>query len=131
VTITTSPLATPTQAETNTSPLPAPTVAPAGIRFEIDRPVTAKDTVIKGSGLPGTPIEIQDVTRMGVVLGAAVIGEDGRFEISVPPLDAGIRIGISLAEPNDEIWANPALFGPQPLVVPLAGSYLDTVSVMP
>lgn len=68
---------------------------------------------------------------MGVVLGAAVIGDDGRFEVPVQSLTPSIRIGISLAEPNDAIWANEALLGPQPLVVPLAGAYLDTVSVEP
>ena len=100
-------------------------------RFQISRPVTAEDHVVEGSGLPGTGIVLHDITRMGVELGATVIGEDGRFEIPVQALTQNVRIGIALAEQDDSIWANPALLGPDALVVPLVGVYLDTVMVAP
>jgi hypothetical protein len=108
-----------------------PTVDAQGRRFEIDRPVKASDTVIKGTGLPGTVLEVHDVTRMGVQLGGGTVGSDGQFEITVGQLTPSVRIGITLAEPNDSIWANQAVLGPQALVVPMVGTYLDTVLVGP
>jgi hypothetical protein len=131
----TSPLPVPTADLPSTSPLsqprPAPSTDEGKERFQIDRPVTVGDAAIKGSGLPGTGILLHDITRMGVELGATVIGEDGRFEIPVQALTPNVRIGIALAEPNDAIWADQALRGPEPLVVPLVGVYLDTVKVVP
>ena len=91
----------------------------------------ANDTVVKGTGLPGTVIELDDVTRMGVQLGGTTIGKDGRFEIAVAPLTPKTRVGIILAEPDPAVWANPALLGPQAMAVPMVGAYLDTVLVEP
>lgn len=124
-----SPLPEPTGAGVDVSPLPSP--AAQGQRFEIDRPVKASNTVLRGTGLPGTGLEVQDVTRMGVQLGAGIVGEDGRFEITVGALTPQVRLGITLAEDDQAIWANPALLGPESLVVPMVGTYLDTVLVEP
>ena len=124
-----SPLPEPTAAGIDVSPLPSP--AAQGQRFEIDRPVKASDTVIRGTGLPGTGLEVHDVTRMGVQLGAGLVGEDGRFEITVGSLTPKVRLGITLAEDDQAIWSNPALLGPESLVVPMVGTYLDTVLVEP
>lgn len=129
-----SPLPTPTGAAIDVSPLTnsgAATSDEQGRRFEIDRPVKASDTVLKGAGLPGTGLVVHDVTRMGVELGAGIVGEDGRFEIPVGDLTANVRLGIALVEPDDALWSNPAVLGPQSLVVPMVGSYLDTVMVEP
>lgn len=131
-----SPLTVPTAA-IDASPVVTPeasalpTVDAQGRRFEIERPVKASDTVIKGTGLPGIPLEVHDVTRMGAQLGGGTVGEDGRFEITVAELTPSVRIGITLVEPDDSIWANPAVLGPQSLVVPMVGAYLDTVLVEP
>ena len=132
-----SPLPSPTGASIDVSPLPppsdagAPTTEAQGIRFEIDRPVRAGDTVLRGAGVPGTGLAAHDVTRMGVELGAGIVGNNGRFEITVGQLTPSVRLGITLVEPDDTIWADPALLGPQSLVVPMVGSYLDTVMVEP
>lgn len=132
-----SPLPSPTGASIDVSPLPppsgagTPTALAEGLRFEIDRPVRAGDTVLRGAGTPGTSLVVHDVTRMGVELGAGIVGDDGRFEITVGQLTPNVRLGITLAEPDDAIWANTALLGPQSLVVPMVGSYLDTIMVEP
>ncbi len=131
-----SPLASPTGANIDVSPLPPPSdTTPIAegqrFRFEIERPVRSGDTVLKGVGVPGTGLVAHDVTRMGVELGAGMVGADGRFEITVGQLTPNVRLGITLAEPDDAIWANSALLGPQSLVVPMVGAYLDTVMVEP
>ena len=88
-----SPLTVPTAA-IDASPVVTPeasalpTVDAQGRRFEIERPVKASDTVIKGTGLPGIPLEVHDVTRMGAQLGGGTVGEDGRFEITVAEVNA-------------------------------------------
>ena len=68
---------------------------------------------------------------MGIELGGTTIGEDGRFTIKVEPLTGNIRIGIQLAEQNDAIWADKSLLGPEAMVVPLVGSFVDTALVAP
>ncbi len=124
-----SPVATPTAAEI--SVLTGQSDVPSKIRFEIDRPVKAQDTVVKGSGPKGISIVLLDATHMGVELGATTIGEDGRFTINVQPLPGNIRIGIQLAEHDDAIWADKSLLGPDALVLPLVGAFVDTVLVVP
>lgn len=132
-----SPLPSPTGAAVDVSPLAspsttgAPTIEAQGHRFEITRPVKASDTVLRGTGIPGTGLAAHDVTRMGVELGAGMVQDDGRFEITVGPLTPNVRLGITLVEENDSIWNTPAVLGPQSLVVPLVGAYLDTVVVEP
>lgn len=124
-----SPIATPTTITVPSTP-PEMTAA-TGNRFQIDRPVRAGDTLVTGSGPKGTPISLFDLTRMGIELGATTIGEDNRFAIEVEPLTENIRIGIQLAEPNDAIWADKSLLGPEALVVPLVGAFVDTTIVGP
>lgn len=124
-----SPVATPTAAEI--SVLTGQSDVPSKIRFEIDRPVKAQDTVVKGSGPKGISIVLLDATHMGVELGATTIGEDGRFTINVQPLPGNIRIGIQLAEHDNAIWSDKSLLGPGALVLPLVGAFVDTVLVVP
>ncbi len=108
----------------------SPDAAPAG-RFAIDRPVQAGATLVQGSGLAGTAIALYDLTNMGVELGGGVVGDDGRFALQVAPLTGNLRIGIQLVEPNDAIWAEKTLLGPEALVVPMVGAFVDTVLVSP
>jgi hypothetical protein len=124
-----SPIATPTA---EAAPVAAEQVGDqARERFQIDRPVKANDTVVKGGGPTGTAIVLYDLTRMGVELGATTIGEDGRFMIQVQPLTGNTRIGIQLAEQNDAIWADKSLLGPEAQALPLVGAFVDTVLVSP
>lgn len=121
----------PTAAASALSPIaPPPDAAPAG-RFAIDRPVQAGDTLVQGSGLAGTAIALYDLTNMGIELGGGVVGDDGRFALQVAPLTGNLRIGIQLVEQNDAIWAEKALLGPEALVVPMVGAFVDTVLVSP
>ncbi len=83
---------------------PAP-VAPAEetssipiVPFVIERPVPAGATVIRGTGPAGVPILIINVTFMGEVLGEGVIGEDGTFEVEVPPLEDQLWVGVAPGE---------------------------------
>mgnify|MGYP007112963155 FL=1 len=60
-----------------------------------------------------------------------MVGDDGRFALQVAPLTGNLRIGIQLVEQNDAIWAEKALLGPEALVVPMVGAFVDTVLVSP
>ncbi len=124
-----SPMAAPTAV--TVLPTPSSVTAATGDRFQLDRPVSAGDTLVTGSGPKGTAISLFDLTRMGIELGATTIGEDGRFAIEVEPLTGNVRIGIQLTEPNDAIWADKSLLGPEAMVVPLVGSFVDTALVAP
>ena len=118
-------------------PYPGPTGAlPVGgvVRFQIDRPVKAGATLVKGSGPVGVPIIITNVTTMGEILGGTVIGTDHRFEVEVAPLQSNIRIGLEIGDLTgtpfvwEQFQAN-GYKGDGALVVPLVGYYPDTVVV--
>lgn len=124
-----SPIATPTTLVALSTPSQASMTSED--RFQIDRPVRADATVVTGSGPKGTAIVLFDLTRMGLELGATTIGQDGRFAVNVEPLVGNIRIGIQLAEPNDAIWADKTLLGPEAQAMPMVGAFVDTVLVSP
>jgi hypothetical protein len=96
--------------------------------------VTEGDTVITGGGPPGVPIILFDVTAMGVALGQTTIGEDGRFEFTVDPLESAHRIGVALGELAGTGYTAEELqetiyFGDESLSVPLVGFFYDTAMV--
>jgi len=123
-----SPVAT---ATTITVPQASPSaIAPEG-RFALNRPVRAGDTVVSGTGPKGTAIKLFDLTRMGIELGDGIVQDDGRFAIKVEPLPANIRIGIQLVEQDDRMWEDKTRLGPEALVVPLVGVFVDTTLVTP
>jgi len=66
------------------------------VPFVLDRPLESGAEVLRGSGPANVPIVIADLFLMGEVIGSGVIGADGRFEITVPPLEKGHWIGIAL-----------------------------------
>lgn len=68
------------------------------VPFVLEKPVAAGATVLRGTGPANVPILAVNVTLMGEVLGATVIGEDGTFEISVPALEENTWVGIALDE---------------------------------
>ncbi len=123
-----SPIATTTSVPASQSPLVTP---PVTDRFQIARPIRAGATLVRGTGIKGTAIKILDLTHMGVELGSGIIQEDGHFTIEVEPLPAHIRIGIQLVEPNDTIWQDKTRLGPEALVVPLVGIFVDTALINP
>lgn len=128
-----SPLQSPVATATNivTSPPSSQATPTSGDRFQIDRPVREGATIVSGTGLQGTVIKVFDLTHMGVELGSGIVQQDGRFAIEVDPLPANIRIGIQLAEQDDSLWQDKSRLGPEALVVPLVGIFVDTVLVSP
>lgn len=95
--VTTSPLTSPLV----TSPVvtPEPEVSPPDVPgFRIDRPLNEGDTEVAGSGPPGVPIVIMDVSYT-TVIGEGEVDSDGYFSIDVdPPLKQYSLIGIMLDE---------------------------------
>jgi len=130
----------PRPAATNTplvkiSPLVSP-LRGGPVRFQIDRPLKAGDTVVKGKGPAGIPIVIANVTTMGNELGAGVIGPDNRFAITVQPLVANTRIGVKPGNLEGtghtyEEFFTPEYQGEGAQNIPLVDNYLDTVLAGP
>ena len=102
----------------------------------IDRPVKAGQTTVTGHAVPGIVVAIDNVTSMGDELGSGVVGPDSRFTVTVPPLEANIRLGLFLKDtgssgktPDD--FNGPQYWGPGVMMVPQVGYFQDTVSVQP
>lgn len=116
------------------APGEAPTQDPSIIKFNLDKPIYAGDTVISGTGPAGVPIAILDITFMGEVLGQTVIKDDGTFSIEVSPLEAAHRVGIILGVLEGTEWSetdfDERYFGDQALNVPLVGFFYDTALVL-
>jgi len=122
-----SPIAQPA---VSSSPLPVSTA----VRFQIERPVIAGVNVIRGTGPAGVPIYISDVTFMGEPLGTGTIGSDGKFAITVQPLEAKHRIGLALGILDGTTWKpddfyKPEFYGPDAMQVPQVSFFHDTVMV--
>lgn len=121
------PIVTPTR-DPN---LPYPPPDPVGVvAVAFDEPLNGGATEVTGEGLPGLPISIISVSRNGELLGSGRIGGDGRFSISVPPLEAGTVIG---AQHGDLAGSG---YGPEDLVncagcrdIPLIGLLLGQAVV--
>ena len=100
-----SPIDRPPTPTFSASPLDSPLSAPSssdtdsfvdGDKFELERPLSAGATVVRGKGEPLIQIMIVDVTDVGQVLGQGAVDEQGRFEINLDaPLQAKHRVGIS------------------------------------
>jgi hypothetical protein len=116
----------------------ASTVTPdavSGVAFVIDRPILEGTDAVSGTGLPGAPLILLDVTFMGAELGRATIGTDGRFSIPVAPLEKGHRIGIILEDSAGSQWApqditSPRYFGPGAMQAPQIAFFYDTEMVV-
>lgn len=111
-----------------------PILPEGGVRFSLEKPIFEGTTQIVGVGTPGIPIIIYDVTFMGEILGQGLINQDGTFNISVSPLEAGHRIGIGLGVLSGSKWQvtdfqNPAFNGDEARQVPMVGFFFDTAMV--
>ena len=111
-----------------------PTIS--AVAFVLDRPLKAGATVVAGKGTPGVVVSILNVTLFGTELGSGTIGPDGRFSITVAPLEANVRLGLMLKDVGssgkqpDDFNAD-EYKGPGALMVPQVGYFLDTASVVP
>jgi hypothetical protein len=88
------------------SPLSVGTAAvPGGPRFTLDLPLKAGDTTVRGTGMPGVPLRVVNVTQMASELGRGIVESDGSFEIQLveglPPQE---RIGLMLGDLGDSAF---------------------------
>lgn len=66
--------------------------------FQLDLPLTAGHTTVSGQAPEALPLAIVDISFGGTILGTGSSDEDGRFSITVTPLPAGHRIGVTITE---------------------------------
>jgi hypothetical protein len=117
------------------SPLSSPVVAPSNsVAFQLDRPILAGATIVRGSGPAGVPVYISDITFMGEPLGTGTIGPDNRFAITVQSLDAGHRIGLALGELSGSQFKPEQFYpidfhGPGAMQFPMVGFFFDTTTI--
>lgn len=97
-----------------------------GIEFAFERPISAGDTVIRGVGPAGLQISIVNVTLMGEEIASTQIGADGQFEVEVPALEAGVRIGLT-ADIEGTDLDDQIIPGEGSRNVPQVGYFFDTI----
>ena len=97
-----------------------------GIEFSFERPINVGDTVIRGMGPAGLEVKIINITFMGEEIASTRIGDDGRFEVDVPALEAGIRIGLT-ADIEDSDLEEQIVPGDGAVNVPQVGYYFDSI----
>lgn len=109
---------------------------PQLIPFRLDKPVMSDATQVSGTGPPGVPIVLADITYNGEVLGQGWIDNEGTYRINlIKPLQNGHRIGIALDELEDTEWnsadfLDPGFFGDEFQQVPLLTFFYDTTQVI-
>ncbi len=105
------------------------------VPFVIDRPLREGDTRITGSGVPGIPIVLEDVTFAGKFIAAGVVDDNGRFDIQLSaPLEARHRVGLILniadTPYNEQDLMDQGFRGEGAMVIPQVGFYHDTFMVL-
>ena len=108
---------------------PGPTDASEGTILSFDRPLTPGSTIISGDGPPGLLVHILNVTQMGKLEGSGIIGDDGRFSISVPPLVENVRLGVTTDNAMQSLADANVLPGEGEFSVPQVGYFYDTLMV--
>lgn len=132
---TTPPLAnTPSSPEPYPAPGNEPTSDPNIHPFRLDTPLLPGATKITGSGTPGVPVLVLDITTMGTLVGEATIQADGTFSMEVAPLEKEHRLGVTIGNLDGTQWKlsdfeNRAYFGENAHLVPQVGFFYDTASV--
>ena len=114
-----------------------PTDVPSSIAivpFVLEKPIAAGASVLSGTGPANVPIAAINITFMGELLGETVIGDDGTFEITVPPLEKNTWVGIAVNDLTgtgltfDDFRAN-GFRGEGAEQVPQVGFVFDSVMV--
>ena len=125
----TSPLALPSQQ----SPLAIPPPLPEGPLFTINTAVSVGDTVVRGTGGPGVPLRVVNVTQYASELGQGKVGPDGEYEIELSQgLRAGERMGLMLGDlAGTNLQADDFGHGPGYRDVPLIGVVFTSTLVVP
>lgn len=99
-----------------------------GVAFAFDRPIRAGDTVIHGVGPAGLQISIVNVTFMAEEIATTTVGDDGRFEVTVPALEPGIRIGLT-ADIEGRDLAERIIPGEGEIGMPQVGYFFDSIVI--
>jgi hypothetical protein len=133
---TATPLVVPTSNGAYPVGSPPPTLRGDEVPFRLDKPIVAGATAVTGSGPAGVPILLEDVTFMGALLGQGTVGQDGRFSFSVPALEAGHRLGVTLGDISGTQWTpeqfhSPGYWGEGAMQAPNVGFFFDTAQVQP
>jgi hypothetical protein len=106
------------------------------VAFHLEKPLRAGATTIRGSGPPGTPFVVANVTFMGEPWVFGTVGEDGTFEFEIQALEENHRIGIALGDLSQTPWTeeqfrDPLFNGDEAQSVPNVGFFYDTALVGP
>lgn len=117
------------------SPVSTPVSNISGAPFQFEKPIIEGATEIKGSGPPNTPVQILDVTFMGIIVTKGKIDADGRFVFTVSPLVKGHRLGLTLdnlvdANLSKEAFKDQSFYGDEAIMVPQVGFFYDTARVL-
>ena len=99
-----------------------------GVEFAFERPISAGDTVVSGMGPPGLEVSIVNVTFMGEEIATTTVGSDGRFEVQVPALESGVRIGLTADIEGTDLEER-IIPGEGAMGLPQVGYYFDTVVI--
>jgi hypothetical protein len=111
-------------------PAPAPTLQP-GPDFTLNTPVKAADAEVSGSGPPGVPIKLIDISNSGETIAENTIGSDGTFKFDVSgKLVAGNSIALKLGSVEGTgLDPNSFLSGPGYSDMPFVGTIFDSTVV--
>jgi hypothetical protein len=104
---------------------------PQGPEFRFDRPVTANDEFVAGTGPANVPIILISVSEVGAVLSETVIDDVGVFQFDLEePLVSGHTIGIQLGDiENTEFSESDFQYSDTYYERPLVGILFDMLVV--
>jgi hypothetical protein len=111
-------------------PAPAATLEP-GPDFTLNTPVKSADAEVSGSGPPGVPIKLIDISSAGETIAENTIGPDGTFKFDVSgKLVAGNWIALKLGSVEGTgLDPNKFLSGPDYSDMPFVGTIFDSTIV--
>jgi hypothetical protein len=111
-------------------PAPASTLQP-GPDFTLNTPVKSADAEVSGSGPPGVPIKLIDISSGGETIAENTIGSDGTFKFDVSgKLVAGNSIALKLGSVEGTgLDPNRFLSGPGYSDMPFVGTIFDSTIV--
>ena len=75
------------------------------VPFRINRPVLNGATSVTGTGMPGVPLMLVNVTNIGEVIAETTIKDDGTYLFEIQPLIAGTRIGLMIGNLDNTPWS--------------------------
>jgi hypothetical protein len=122
------------QPKSPSSPLSPVSPLITAVPFQLDKPIPAGATLVKGTGVPGVPITIVSISNMGRTLGMGIVDSDGTFEVKVSALEANLFVGLSVGDPaksqyQPENFYGKEFHGEAAMQIPQIGFFHDTSTV--